>query len=91
MSDVPLNDTMEAIADTLGMQHGFFWGLFVIGIAILATMGGVIYTKSGLVATGVGGLILSVGVSQGIVNGWVVVAFVFLGLVLSWVASHVYA
>jgi hypothetical protein len=90
MSGVPLNDLVHEIADVMGMQHGLFWGLLLIGLAVLLTMGAVIYIKSGLIATGVGGVILAIGISQGIVNGWVLVAFVFLGLVLSWVSSHIY-
>lgn len=91
MSGVPINDTMHKIADVWGMQHGFFWGLVVMLAAVLLTVGAVIATKSGLMATGVGGLILAVANTQDIVAVWVTIAFVFLGIVLSWVASHVYA
>ncbi len=91
MSGVPIHGTVEGIADVWGMEHGVFWGFGAILVAILFTMGAAISTKSGLMATGVGGLILAVANTQEIVSAWVTVAFVFLGIVLTWVASRSYA
>jgi hypothetical protein len=82
---------VENLADVAGMDHGFYWGLLALLVGIIATMGAIIATKSGLMGTGVGGLILAVANTQDIVAVWVTIAFVFLGIVLSWVASHVYA
>ena len=67
------------------------WGVGSILAAILVCMGAIIATKSGMVRTGAGALILVVANTQGVCSGWVTICFVFLGLALSWVASHVYA
>jgi hypothetical protein len=91
MTGVPIHSVVENLADVAGMDHGFYWGLLALLVGIIATMGAIIATKSGLMGTGVGGLILAVANTQDIVAVWVTIAFVFLGIVLSWVASHVYA
>ena len=91
MTGVPIHSVVEHLADVAGMDHGFYWGLMALLVGIIATMGAIIATKSGLMGTGVGGLILAVANTQDIVAVWVTIAFVFLGIVLSWVASHVYA
>lgn len=91
MGNMPGKSVVDYAAGIWGFDHGIMWGVGSILAAILVCMGAIIATKSGMVGTGAGALILVVANTQGVCSGWVTICFVFLGLALSWVASHVYA
>lgn len=90
MRDMPGAGAVDSIADVWGLEHGMFWCILAIILCVIATMAVVVATRSGLVATGAGALVLVIANTQGICPVWVTMAFVFLGLVLSWVSHKQY-
>jgi len=91
MHNMPGNEALDSVSDIWGFGHGFMWCFVAIFVAILFTTGAILATKSGLVGTGAGALILVIANTQQVCPPWVTIVFIFLGLVLSWAASHVYS
>lgn len=91
MGDIPGASGVNAIADIWGIQHGMFWCILAIVVAMLCSVAAIIATKSGLLGTAVGGIVLVAANTQGVCPVWATMVFVFLGLVLSWVQSRSYS